>query len=31
MRHYSAQAERLVPAKEAYSTRQSTLKIKEIK
>jgi len=31
MRHYSAQAERLVPAKEAYSARQSTLKVKVIK
>ena len=31
MRHYSAQAERLVPAKEAYSARQSTLKVKALK
>ena len=30
MRHYKAQAERLVPAKEAYSVRQSTLTIKEV-
>ena len=29
MRHYKAQAERVVPAKEAYSVRQSTLSIKE--
>jgi predicted phage-related endonuclease len=31
MRHYDAQPERLVPAKEAYSIRQSTLKVKELK
>lgn len=31
MRHYKATAERVVPAKEAYSVRQSTLSIKEIK
>jgi hypothetical protein len=30
MRHYKAQSERLVPAKEAYSVRQSTLTIKEV-
>jgi len=29
MRNYKAAAERLVPAKEAYSVRQSTLTIKE--
>jgi hypothetical protein len=29
MRNYKAAAERLVPAKEAYSVRQSTLSIKE--
>lgn len=29
MRNYKAQSERLVPAKEAYSVRQSTLSIKE--
>lgn len=31
MRHYKAAAERVVPAKEAYSVRQSTLTIKERK
>jgi sulfopyruvate decarboxylase TPP-binding subunit len=31
MRHYKAQPERLVPAKEAHSVRQSTLTIKERK
>jgi predicted phage-related endonuclease len=31
MRSYSATAQRIVPAKEAYSVRQSTLSIKEIK
>lgn len=31
MRHYKAQPERVVPAKEATVTRQSTLTIKEIK
>jgi predicted phage-related endonuclease len=31
MRHYKAQPERVVPAKEAYSVRQSSLAIKEIK
>lgn len=31
MRHYKATAERVVPAKEAYSVRQSTLSIKEVK
>ena len=30
MRNYKAAPERLVPAKEAYSVRQSTLSIKEI-
>jgi predicted phage-related endonuclease len=30
MRNYKAAAERLVPAKEAYSVRQSTLSIKEL-
>lgn len=30
MRNYKAQSERLVPAKEAYSVRQSTLSIKEL-
>ena len=30
MRNYKAQSERLVPAKEAYSVRQSTLSIKEV-
>ena len=30
MRHYKAAPERLVPAKEAYSVRQSTLSIKEL-
>jgi len=30
MRNYKAQAERLIPAKEAYSVRQSTLSIKEL-
>lgn len=30
MRNYKAAAERLVPAKEAYSVRQSTLSIKEV-
>lgn len=30
MRHYKAQPERLVPAKEAYSVRQSTLSVKEV-
>jgi predicted phage-related endonuclease len=30
MRHYKAQPEKVVPAKEAYSIRQSTLSIKEI-
>lgn len=30
MRNYKAQAERLVPAKEAYSVRQSTLTVKEL-
>lgn len=30
MRHYKAQSERLVPAKEAYSVRQSSLSVKEI-
>lgn len=29
MRHYKAQPERLMPAKEAYSVRQSTISIKE--
>jgi hypothetical protein len=29
MRHYKAQPERVVPAKEGYSVRQSTLSIKE--
>jgi hypothetical protein len=29
MRHYKAQPERVVPAKEASSVRQSTLTIKE--
>jgi hypothetical protein len=29
MRNYKAAAERLVPAKPAYSVRQSTLSIKE--
>jgi hypothetical protein len=29
MRNFKAAAERLVPAKEAYSVRQSTLSIKE--
>lgn len=31
MRHYSATAQKIVPGKEAYSIRQSTLTIKEIK
>jgi len=31
MRHFKAQPERVVPAKDAYSIRQSTLSIKEIK
>lgn len=31
MRHYKATAERVVPAKKAYSVRQSTLSIKEVK
>jgi predicted phage-related endonuclease len=31
MRNYKAAPERLVPAKEAYSVRQSTLSIKEVK
>lgn len=31
MRHYKAQPERVVPAKEAYSVRQSTVSIKEMK
>lgn len=31
MRHYKAQAEKIVPAKAAYSIRQSTLTIKEAK
>lgn len=31
MRHYKATAERVVPAKAAYSVRQSTLSIKEVK
>lgn len=31
MRHYDAQPQRLVPAKDAYSIRQSTLKVKELK
>lgn len=31
MRHYKATAEKITPAKEAYSVRQSTLTIKEIK
>jgi len=31
MRNYKATAERLVPAKEAYSVRQSSLSIKELK
>lgn len=31
MRHFNAQPERVVPAKDAYSIRQSTLSIKEIK
>ncbi len=30
MRNYKAQAERLIPAKEPYSVRQSTLSIKEL-
>jgi predicted phage-related endonuclease len=30
MRHYKAQSERLVAAKEAYSVRQSTLTVKEV-
>jgi hypothetical protein len=30
MRNYKAQAERLIPAKEPYSVRQSTLTIKEL-
>jgi len=30
MRNYKAQAERLIPAKEPYSVRQSTLSIKEV-
>lgn len=30
MRNYKAQSERLIPAKEAYSVRQSTLTIKEL-
>jgi hypothetical protein len=30
MRNYKAAPERLVPAKEAYSVRQSTLSIKEV-
>lgn len=30
MRNYKAQSERLVPAKQAYSVRQSTLSIKEL-
>lgn len=30
MRNYKAQAERLVPAKEAYSVRQSSLSIREV-
>jgi predicted phage-related endonuclease len=30
MRNYKAQSERLIPAKEAYSVRQSTLSIKEL-
>lgn len=31
MRHYKAQPEKVTPAKEAYSVRQSTLTIKEMK
>jgi len=31
MRHYKASPEKITPAKEAYSIRQSTLTIKEIK
>jgi predicted phage-related endonuclease len=31
MRHYAAQPEKIVPAKNAYAVRQSTLNIKEIK
>jgi hypothetical protein len=31
MRHFKAQAEKVTPAKEAYSIRQSTLTIKESK
>jgi hypothetical protein len=31
MRHYKAQPEKITPAKEAYSIRQSTLTIKEAK
>ena len=31
MRHYKATSERVVPAKAAYSVRQSTLSIKEVK
>ncbi len=30
MRNYKAQSERLIPAKEAYSVRQSSLSIKEL-
>lgn len=30
MRHYKAQSERLIPAKEAYSVRQSSLTVKEL-
>jgi hypothetical protein len=30
MRHYKAQPERLVAAKEAYSVRQSSLTVKEV-
>lgn len=31
MRHYAAKPEKITPAKEAYSIRQSTLQIKELK